>query len=332
VLNINPSGIRISVTITVQNYPGTFRLRVANTNNIAVCVSSADIAKGQATTLYCVVQAGPYRVEVYRYTARISGPIVVAVPPDYAFSINYADHGGGPLQPLAVKAADSSTFVQSAPNSDGYATTALSLTAAPNPVSAGSQVTFTATLLGTWHELSGVVVGKQVTVSGWGLSGVCTTDSGGMCKVTLTVPSTVGLEQATADFAGDANFAGSSTAVTVTISQAGIRVAVTITVRNYPGQFRLRVANTNNIAVCVATKEIAKGETATIECIVSKGTYRVEVYRYTSRIYGPMVVTVPPDYLFNVNYAEKSGGPIQPAAVNLLSFASGLPKRNPEST
>jgi hypothetical protein len=93
--------------------------------------------------------------------------------------------------------------------------TGLSILALPTPARGGSKVTFTVVLSGNYHELRGPVSGKQITVSAFGTSAVCTTNSLGVCQVTLVSPKTPGNYLVTVQFAGDAFFAPSSTSLTL---------------------------------------------------------------------------------------------------------------------
>jgi hypothetical protein len=179
------------------------------------------------------------------------------------------------------------------------------------------------TLTGVWNQLAGTISGKQVTVTGWSTSGSCTTSSSGSCQVVLTSPSAPADYSVTASFAGDANFDPSSASLTLSVNPSGNVISAIITVNSYPGTFRLRVANLNNIAVCIKSQDIPKGQIGSLVCAVTPGTYRVEVFRFTSRIYGPVTVTIPPDFTVNINYAENPTGPINP--ISSAPIVTNLP-------
>ncbi len=106
------------------------------------------------------------------------------------------------------------------------AATSITMTASPTSPSVSSTVTFTVTLHGTWHELAGVVTGKQIMITAWVAGNQCTTGSDGTCQVTLTTPSTVGSYLVSAQFSGDNNFLGSW--VSMTLIVGGYSIAATV--------------------------------------------------------------------------------------------------------
>ena len=94
----------------------------------------------------------------------------------------------------------------SPPPQSNLACTTLTLSASTNLGLVNRPVVFTVAMRGSWHELNGVIVSKQISVSAFGTSGQCTTGLDGSCQVTLVAPPVEGSYTVTAMFAGDSNF------------------------------------------------------------------------------------------------------------------------------
>ncbi len=121
-----------------------------------------------------------------------------------SYPITVSGAGGG------LSRATQFSLTVSGPSGD-LASTGLSVAFPAGAVSVGSFFTVGGTLKGTWHELSGVVSGKQVVVRGsWGASSSTMTRNDGTFTVALQAPGAIGTYALTVQFAGDAFFQSSS--------------------------------------------------------------------------------------------------------------------------
>ncbi len=103
------------------------------------------------------------------------------------------------------------------------ASTSLSVTFPASAVAVGSFFVVGGTLKGNWHELSGVVSGKQVVVRGsWGASSSAMTRNDGTFTVTLQAPGAIGTYSLTVQFAGDVFFQSSSASGNLIVQTVGL--------------------------------------------------------------------------------------------------------------
>ena len=93
----------------------------------------------------------------------------------------------------------------------------LAVVSSPRNPATNKPVTFTVTLLGDFHGISGPLPNELVTLSAFGQSGTCMTGKSGSCQVTLTAPATGGTYSVTAQFAGDSYFAPCSSTLTLDV-------------------------------------------------------------------------------------------------------------------
>ena len=299
------------ITATITNNGGTalFTLKVSTTANVGVCTKSMYIMTGQTGVLDCTVNPGTYIVRVIRATYyTIYGPVTVTVPPDYTITLTYPSASAS-LESFGLAPASSPLGIHLGQNlgpvTHSRASTGIDIVAVPNPVGPGGQVTFTITLYGTWHELSGVVSSKLITVSAqWGGSGTCTTSSLGKCQVISITPSSTGSYVVTAQFSGDENFDPSQSSIILSVQTLGPpHITATITNNGGTALFTLKVSTTANVGVCTKSMYIMTGQTGVLDCTVSPGTYIVRVIRATYyTIYGPTTVTLPPDAKITIKY------------------------------
>jgi hypothetical protein len=192
----------------------------------------------------------------------------------------------------AVSTAAATTGT-TAPSAAQSAVTTVSATASPSSPTVNSQVTFTATLHGSWNGLTGVVVNKQISISAWGSSGKCTTEQDGTCQVALSTPSTAGSYTVTVQFTGDSNFQQSSTSIPLTVaSVSSYSIAATV---------NARTGTTVNVYVLQGGRAIASQKytyTASAKTFtftgLAAGTYTV-VVQVNMMMQQSKTVTVPPN-------------------------------------
>ena len=186
----------------------------------------------------------------------------------------------------------------SPPPQSNLACTTLTLSASTNLGLVNRPVVFTVAMRGSWHELNGVIVSKQISVSAFGTSGQCTTGLDGSCQVTLVAPPVEGSYTVTAMFAGDSNFLPSSSSLSLIIVSTG-KITVGLLLNTYKVvNVQVSILQGSTIVASQLVTLTPSNPSATLKFTLNGGTYTVRVSGY-SVLTQTRTVTIPPDAAVN---------------------------------
>ena len=95
----------------------------------------------------------------------------------------------------------------------------------------------------------------------------------------------------------------STSTTTVTTPPGPPHITLVVTNNGAASYFTLKVSTTSNSVVCSKAAYIGTGKTVSLDCVVNPGTYIVRaLLNFFTLIYGPVTVTVPPDYVKDIKY------------------------------